>query len=360
MTGRGIDQILEHPGDPALHEPYVRDARDYVSIAERVNGPVARRVSASYVWGAGLDVLARQTPDVRIINLETSLTRADRPWPGKGIHYRMHPQNIACLTAAGVDVCVLANNHVLDYGTAGLIETLDTLRHVKIRPAGAGLTTLEAEAPAIVHLPGDRRVIVFGVGSETSGIPGSWAARTTRPGVWLLPDLSARSADALLDRVARLKRRGDVVIISLHWGTNWGYDVPDEIVAFAHRLLDGDVDLVHGHSSHHPRPIEIHRGKLALYGCGDLIHDYEGISGYEEYRNDLVLMYFPTLDPTTGRLVSLRMTPMRVRRLQLTRADAAEAEWLYGSLAAASAPFGTRLSLSGDLEIVLERGDPDA
>ena len=55
---------------------------------------------------------------------------------------------------------------------------------------------------------------------------------------------------------------------------------PDQ-VRFAHRLIDGGVDLVHGHSSHHPRPIEVFRGKLVLYGCGDCINDYEGISGHQ-------------------------------------------------------------------------------
>ena len=72
---------------------------------------------------------------------------------------------------------------------------------------------------------------------------------------------------------------------------------------FAHWLVDGGVDIVHGHSSHHPRPIEVYRDRLILYGCGDFIDDYEGIEGYEQYRDDLVLMYFATLSPATGELI---------------------------------------------------------
>lgn len=113
MTGRGIDQILPHPSQPQLYEPYVRSAHEYVALAEQVNGPIPRPVDAAYVWGAALLEFDRRRPDVRIVNLETAITTSeDRE--AKGINYRMHPANIACLTAAGIDCCTLANNHVLD------------------------------------------------------------------------------------------------------------------------------------------------------------------------------------------------------------------------------------------------------
>ena len=122
MTGRGIDQILPHPSPPRIYEACVTDARTYVQLAEEVNGPIPRPVEFSYIWGDALAELRQAAPDARIINLETSVTRSEQAWP-KGINYRMHPDNIGCLTVAGIDVCVLANNHVLDYGYSGLIET---------------------------------------------------------------------------------------------------------------------------------------------------------------------------------------------------------------------------------------------
>ncbi len=131
MTGRGIDQVLPHPSKPVLYEPYVKDAVDYVHLAERANGPIPKPVSHSYIWGDALDVLERMAPDLRIINLETSITTSEDYWRGKGINYRMHPQNAPCITAAKTDLCVLANNHVLDWGFAGLIETLETLKTAK-------------------------------------------------------------------------------------------------------------------------------------------------------------------------------------------------------------------------------------
>ena len=139
MPGRGIDRILPHPGDPRLHERHARSAELYVRLAEAAHGPVPRRGGFAYVWGEALAALRAAAPDLRIVNLETSVTTSDDAWP-KGINYRMHPANVACLTAAGIDCCGLANNHVLDWGEAGLLETLATLRRAGIGSPGRGAT----------------------------------------------------------------------------------------------------------------------------------------------------------------------------------------------------------------------------
>ena len=353
MAGRGIDQALPHPSRPRIHEPSVKDAGQYVRLAEAANGPVPRPLDFSYIWGAALDELARVVPDARVINLETSITRSDEYWPEKEIRYRMHPDNVQCLTAAGIDVCALANNHVLDFGHPGLRETLGTLSQAGLRTAGAGETLARARAPALVEISGKGRLVVFGFGDESSGIPASWAATNDRPGIDVLPDLSEATATGIAERVQAMKRARDVVVASIHWGSNWGYEVSRAQQRFARRLLDGGVDIVHGHSSHHVRPIEIYRGKLILYGCGDFLNDYEGIAGYEESRDDLTLMYFATLSPETGRLMSLRMTPMQIRNLRANRATAKDAEWLGHTLARMSRAFGARVDLTADGTLAL-------
>ena len=197
MTGRGIDQIMRHPSEPVLYESYVRDARAYAALAEEKNGPIPARVDDRYIWGAALAELDRVAPHARIINLETSVTTSVDAWPGKGIHYRMHPGNVGCLTAARIDCCVLANNHVLDWGYAGLEETLETLHAADLRTAGAGSHAREAAMPATIDNGERGRVLVFGVGSETSGIPRSWQARDDQPGVSMVPALDADSARRL-------------------------------------------------------------------------------------------------------------------------------------------------------------------
>jgi poly-gamma-glutamate synthesis protein (capsule biosynthesis protein) len=356
MLGRGVDQILARPGDPVLREGYVGDAREYVRMAESVNGPVPAPVPASWPWGEALPLLAAAGCDARIVNLETSVTRSDAFAPGKAVHYRMHPANLPALTVARPDVCVLANNHVLDFGRAGLEETLDALDGAGLRRAGAGRDADEAARPAAVPVRTGGRVLVLALGADSSGIPPGWAAGAARPGVALVPDLSAGTAAEVAGRIRRVKRAGDIV--SVHWGSNWGYGVPREQIRFAHALVDGGADLVHGHSSHHPRPLEVHGHRLVLYGCGDFVDDYEGIGGYEDYRDDLRLAYFVTVAADTGRLVRLRMVPLRARRMRLERAAHRDAVWLHSTLERVSP--GVRLGLEADGALVLTpRGTGD-
>ncbi|MCK5480723.1 MAG: CapA family protein, partial [Gammaproteobacteria bacterium] len=176
MTGRGIDQVLPHPCDPLIFEHFMKSALGYVEIAEAVNGPILRPVDFAYIWGDALGELDRMDPDLRIINLETSVTTSDDYWPRKGINYRMHPDNIPMISAAGIDCCVLANNHVLDWGYPGLEETLDTLGKAGLQTTGAGRNLEQARAPAIFDLGETGRVIVFSLASGTSGVPSAWAA----------------------------------------------------------------------------------------------------------------------------------------------------------------------------------------
>ncbi len=354
MTGRGIDQVLPHPSRPQLYEDYVHSALGYVELAAAASGPIRRPMDSADLWGDALAEFERRRPDARIVNLETAVTTSDDAWPGKGIHYRMHPANVRALTAARLDCCVLANNHVLDWGHAGLAETLDTLARAGIRTAGAGRDAAQAATPAVIDLPPGRRVLVFGFCTEDSGVPREWAATASRPGVALLKRLDAQAAADIAAQVSAVRRAGDVVVASIHWGGNWGFAIPAAQREFARRLIDeAGVDLVHGHSSHHIKGIEVHRGKLILYGCGDFINDYEGIGGHERWRGDLALMYFATLDASTGALAALDMTPTRMRRFRVRRAADEEAQWLADTLNREGRALGTRVQRRADGTLAL-------
>lgn len=353
MLGRGVDQILAHPGDPALREGYVADAREYVRLAESASGPIPAPVAPSWPWGEALRVLEEAAPDARIVNLETSVTRRDAFAYGKEIHYRMHPANLPALAAARPDVCVLANNHMLDFGRPGLTETLDSLACAGLRAVGAGQNADEAYAPAAVHLADGGRVLVFALGARCSGIPPDWAATADLPGIAYVPDLSVTTADAVVRHVQRAKRPGDVAVVSVHWGSNWGYRIPRDQLRFARALVDGGVDVVHGHSSHHPRRVEVYRERLILHGCGDFIDDYEGIAGYEEYRDDLRLAHLVSVAADTGRLTGLRMVPLRARRMRLEPAPEEDRAWLRATLDRIS--DGVRITLAPDGTLTLAR-----
>lgn len=345
MVGRGIDQVLPHSVEPRIYEPYVKDARDYVRLAERKNGPINKPVDFAYIWGDALQVWEKVKPDLKIINLETSITLQAVPWPEKEVQYRMHPANAGVLTAAGIDICILANNHTLDWGRAGLLETLQTLSQVGIAFAGAGQHLAQAQKPLVLKTP-KARVMVLAYSSPTSGTPYAWAAAPTQPGINLLPDLSRKALENIAAQVKQVKKPADVVVFSVHWGSNWGFDIPESQRNFAHQLIDmAGVDLVFGHSSHHPRGLEVYRDKLIIYGAGDFINDYEGISGHEQYRDDLTLMYFPEVDAVSGKLISLRMVPLRIKNFRLNAASPKEAAWLADRLDRESKKLGAGVRL---------------
>jgi poly-gamma-glutamate capsule biosynthesis protein CapA/YwtB (metallophosphatase superfamily) len=346
MTGRGIDQILPHPGDPVLYEPCADSALAYVELAERAHGAIPRPVGYDYVWGDVLAALERAAPVARIVNLETAVTTCDDAEP-KGINYRMSPRNTGVLVAAGIDCCVLANNHVLDWGKRGLEETLDVLEAAHIPYAGAGRSFQEATAPARIALPAGRRVLVFGFGFESSGIPPAWSAEHGQ-GVNFIADATSEAISRVAKRVESLALPDDICLASIHWGGNWGYTISPAERAFAHDLIDiAGFHLVHGHSSHHVKAIEVYHDRLILYGCGDFLTDYEGIAGHDEFRSDLAIAYLPELTPT-GALSTLRLVPFQMRRFRLSFAAPDDVAWLQQRLDRESAAFGGHVIVNAD------------
>lgn len=170
MTGRGIDQIMPYSCDPVLFERYVSSALDYVALAERISGPIPLRQPFGYVWGEALEAMDSRSPDLRIVNLETSIT-ADGTPEAKGVNYRMHPQNVGCLTAAKIDCCVLANNHVGDWGLPALLKTERHLTEAGIATAGAGENDAAAARQAMLRTPSKGRVLVFWSGLRVRWCP---------------------------------------------------------------------------------------------------------------------------------------------------------------------------------------------
>ena len=355
MTGRGIDQILPRRGDPTLRESVVSDARTYVRLAEQTNGPIPTPVEFAWPWGEALALLDEVHPDVRVINLETSITTSSEFAPRKAVHYRMHPDNIGCVTTIRPDVCALANNHILDFGYQGLADTLRVLAGAEIRCAGAGLGVGEADRPAIVGCPGagpcgdlvgrrrnERHPLRVG-GDRQPGRRGT-TFRFVRPH-------RHGSRGPRIGREAAGRHRAGVGAL----GFELGYEVDDGQIRFAHRLIDEGVDVVHGHSSHHPRPIEVYREKLILYGCGDTVDDYEGIGTYEAFRHELRLLYFASIERSSGHLTALRMMPMRMRRMRLEYVPDEDAEWLRAAVERMSSRFETKVRGAADGALSIAR-----
>ena len=359
MLGRGIDQILKYSCDPVLYEGSGIDANGYVTLAVRENGPLPDKSErgVSYVWGDALNILQHYKPDVRIINLETAVTLSKKPWP-KGINYRMHPKNIDVIQTAEIDCCVLSNNHVLDWDYEGLAETLATLKGANIAYSGAGHNSTEAEAPAIFEIAGKGRLLVFAGGHDSSGVPDAWKAKESKPGINVLDIHKVdKSVEKLKEQVKKVKSDGDVVMLSIHWGGNWGWEIDDNHRNFAHAAIDkAGIDLIHGHSSHHIKGIEIYKGKLIIYGCGDFLDDYEGITGQgcDAYRDDLSFMYFPQIATSNGKLMVLRMVPTRIKHMRIHKADEKEIQWLMQTMHRECGKLGTWIKrVKDELHLVI-------
>lgn len=354
MLGRGIDQILPNSVNPKLYESYVKDARDYVRLAEIKNGPIPQPVSFSYIWGDAMEIWKKMAPSAKIINLETSVTTLNKPWAGKGINYRMHPKNVKVLRAANINFCSLANNHSLDWERAGLLETMNTLKKSGILFAGAGINDLEAAVPASLPLQ-QGKIIVFAYGANSSGIPESWATKENSSGINMLPGNDEIAVSLIKHEISKIKQKNDIVVLSLHWGGNWGYDIPLKHQKLAHELIDKAwVDLIHGHSSHHPIGIEVYHKKLIIYGAGDFINDYEGIGGYEQFRGELSLMYFPVVNQENGELISMKIFPMETKNFRLHHASKSDALWLNSILNREGIQFGTSFKWNKDHSMNLE------
>jgi poly-gamma-glutamate capsule biosynthesis protein CapA/YwtB (metallophosphatase superfamily) len=222
----------------------------------------------SYPWGDTLPLLT--AADAVFANLECVIADRGAPWPGKIFTFRSDAKNVAVLDVAGVTAVSLANNHSLDYGPEALVECLATLGLHGIERAGAGPALEIAGRPAAFSVREVRVAFLAFTDNETA-----WEAGETTPGIFYVP---MGEPDPRLDHLVWLietaHRANDVVIVSAHWGPNWGDTPRPEHVTAAHLFVDAGADVVFGHSPHVMRGIEIYRGRPILYSCGDFIDDY--------------------------------------------------------------------------------------
>lgn len=330
MLGRGIDQILPFPNKPEIHETFVNDARDYIRFAEEVSGKINYPVSFDYIWGDALKELEKENIDLRIINLETSITSNEEYEP-KGINYRMNPKNIQALKVFKVDICCLANNHILDYKEKGLIDTLETLKQSGILYCGAGNNIKEAKTPAVKEFY-PYKILVFNYAHISSGVPIEWEAKVNKPGVNLIINFE-NDFEKINKEIMAFKKERDFVIFSIHTGPNWGYEINNEERKFFYKLIDnGLVDLIFAHSSHHFKGIEVYKNKLILYGAGDFINDYEGIGGYEWFRPNLVLSYGVEISLKENKIVKIKLIPFKIKKFKLNYCNDEEIKWIITKL----------------------------
>ncbi len=298
----------------------------------RLVNEALQHLPPAYPWGDTLPLF--QSADVRVCNLECVLADRGTPWSAtpKVFHFRSDARNVAVLQAAGITAVSLANNHTLDFGEEALFEMLQVLDAAGIHHAGAGRTLAEASQAAVVEVHGLR----IGLLAFTDNEP-PWAATADCPGVWYVPiDVHDRRARQLFERIRQIKPSVDVLIVSAHWGPNWGYAPPATHPSFGRALIDAGADLVVGHSGHVFRGIERYQGRAILYCLGDFIDDY-AVDPIE--RNDQSCIASLEIDGNT--LLSLRLYPTTIQKCQARLATGDEADAIAAKLTSLCAAFQT-------------------
>lgn len=300
----------------------------------------------AYPWGDTVAVL-RQA-DVRFANLECVLAGGGEPEPGKVFHFRSDLKNVACLLAAGIDVVSLANNHVLDFGADAFREMFPALDTNGILHAGAGTDREAARRPAV------RRAAATAVGfiAFTDNQPG-WEATDTSPGVYYVPVVDGdRRVAELLDLVRRTRARVQLLIVSAHWGPNWGSGVPSEHRNLARALIGAGADVVFGHSPHIFRGVELYRNRPIIYSAGDFVDDY-AVDPVE--RNDQSFIF--VLETRGSAPSALRLHPTVITDFQARLARGSSRD-IAGRMQRLSEHLGTRsawIEDGGFLEIQIDQ-----
>ncbi len=295
MLGRGVNAILKH-------------------------NPL------DYPWGDTLNIF--QNADLRICNLECVISDIGEPQPGKTFHFRTDPKNVEVLKIARFSPISIANNHTLDFGTQALEQMTNTLKKTSINFAGAGENIVEASMPALEN--GERNyvgMIAFTDNKPWDYFPSEnesdWAAGDNTPGIFYVPiDLKDHRTKVLFDNIKKVRDDVKVLIVSAHWGPNWGYEVPKEHIVFAHALIEAGVDIIYGHSAHIFRGIEIYKGKPILYSTGNFVDDY-AVDKIE--RNDESFIFEINTDEKY-RLTQIKLYPTVIRNLQAKMAEGLEAQ----------------------------------
>lgn len=305
-----------------------------VMLGRLVNSAL-KKEQAYYPWGDTLDIF--KNADFCMCNLECVITRFSMHWSPvvKAFHFQTDPKNIEVLKSASIDAVSLANNHVLDFNYEAMMKMLQILERAGIWYAGAGKDLAQASAVAIPEV----QHFLFGILAFTDNEP-EWEAEKDKPGVYYVPlDFGDVRAKRLFQVVKEAKYNVNFLIMSAHWGPNWGYDPPEEQIPFAKALIDAGADVVYGHSGHIFRGMEIYKGKPIFYCTGNFIDDY-AVDTME--RNDQSFIFSIEISKR-GKLKEIILYPTVIRNFQAMLAVGTEKKEIVDRMTKLCERLGTKV-----------------
>jgi hypothetical protein len=284
-------------------------------------------------WGSLLPELKKS--DFNIVNLETTLTDETKATP-KVFNFKSSPKNVTALQHGAINIVNLANNHSLDFGFAGLAETIKTLNRAGIKHVGAGQNKDQAQKPLLLQKKGVR----IGVLGYTDNEPG-WLATAERPGTNYI---HVGDIDRIKTDVAKIRDKVDLVIVTIHWGPNMKNTPSPEVINFAHQMIDAGVDIIHGHSAHVVQAIELYNDGVIMYDTGDLIDDY-AIDPVMKNNHSL----FIQICVDAHKEMELTAIPLIIENMQVNKAENNVAQKIIRNVNKLCEPFGTKITNDGTI-----------
>ncbi len=279
-----------------------------------------RKGDCHYPFLKTADLLNRS--DLTFVNLECPVSDQ-----GRQINiFRAEPRFLESLLYAGIDLVSLANNHIMDYGTVAMVDTMKRLKEKGIQYIGAGMDIHEARKGCILTISGVKIAFLayteLGPGFTYTRVPQHWAATSRLPGV------AAAQEEYIREDVERVKKEADVVVLSMHWGKEYHHYPTKQQIILGRAALEAGADLVIGHHPHVIQGVEFGSKGIIAYSLGNFVFDQFPV----ETKEGLIL------EAACGRegIRQIRFTPIQIREEQPVIAEGKAKEVIMKFLSSVS------------------------
>ncbi|SHJ14594.1 poly-gamma-glutamate synthesis protein (capsule biosynthesis protein) [Geosporobacter subterraneus DSM 17957] len=300
-------------------------------MLDRSIGKQIEKMGVDYPWTGVKPYFDKS--DLVLINLETSVGLKGSASPDKTYTFQSKPETLDGLVKAGVSGVSIANNHVLDFGQEGFIETLENLEKRKIKYAGGGRNIQKALEPAVWEIHGQK--IGFLAFSRVI-YDMSWYATSKRPGIVSAYD---HYIDQIKDTIVEAKKNVDFLIVSVHWGKELE-QIPQEYQERIGRvMIDSGADVVMGHHPHVLQGIEFYKNKPILYSLGNFVFNSKG-----QLSNRSMIF---NIEIDKNGMISSWIVPISIMNGQPRAADEKEGKLIIDNLNALSKKWGVEISTDG-------------
>ena len=232
--------------------------------------------------------------DYTCVNNEFTYSTRGSALDGKAWTFRADPDRVKYLKEMGVDLALLANNHVYDYGKDAMLDTLDTLTNADIKYFGAGANLEEAMKPVYVELGGKKVAFVAASRAEKNKMTPQ--ATEEEPGI-----LRCYDPTLFIEVIKEARANADFVVACVHWGTERSTVLEDAQLETARQYIDAGADMIIGSHSHCLQGMEYYNGKPIVYSLGNY--------WFDEYYEDTMLVNVRIYGDINGSNVELSVVP---------------------------------------------------